>query len=123
MRRVTKIEGERSIRLYRATVNGDTLVQQTQRGIESAMSDSIPVTRDLTNCDPLSSTSFDMWIPLPVVRQALPLFLKGEDIVEPLPVGTPKHHRRDPVLMICYRCLARHPLLSREWRWILMSLT
>lgn len=85
-RRVTRTEGGRSIRLYRAVVDGAALAKQTQKGIASGSGTGTNTNHNLAPAA-TSDASFKMWIPLSVVQQALPLFVRGQDLVQPPPVS------------------------------------
>lgn len=82
VRRVVKGPPERAFTLYRASVNGQWLVTKTQSGIDEAIAADGYATNDMTPRDSKLNTSVNVWIPLSVVRDALPLFVKSIDKVE-----------------------------------------
>ena len=68
---------DRTTIVYRGCVQGNSLVALTESGIGQALDDCD--INDMPKCNPDSSTLHNVWIPLAVVCDALPLFIKAQD--------------------------------------------
>lgn len=70
---------ENGIVMYRARVQINSLVAITQAGIESACETDGYIMSDEEVTDVSASTLHKVWIPLSMVREALPLFIQRRD--------------------------------------------
>lgn len=78
IRREVRTVQDRTIIVYRGCVQGSSLITCTESGIKQALDADCDI-NNMANRDPNSSTVRNVWIPLAVVRDALPLFIKAQD--------------------------------------------
>lgn len=79
IRREVHTVSEHTIVVYRGRVQGRALTAQTESGINKALEADRGATNRIAAREPQSDTRVNVSIPLAVVRDTLPLFVKPQD--------------------------------------------